>query len=39
MKAIKHFEDAPGIHLCSFKGGIKSQLEKMGYGYWTMSTN
>jgi hypothetical protein len=39
MKAIKRIKDPPGIHLCSFKGGIVKRLETMGYPYWTMRTH
>lgn len=31
MKVIKHLDSPPSIHLCSFQGGVKGQLEKMGY--------
>lgn len=39
MKSIKHIDDPPGIHLCSVGGGLKSQLEKMRYQYWTLTSN
>lgn len=39
MKCIKHLEDPPGIHLCNVIGGIKNQLEKMSYHYWTLSSS
>lgn len=26
MQVIKHFEEPPSIHVCSFEGGIKSQM-------------
>lgn len=39
MKCIKHIDDPPGIHLCSVQGGIKAQLEKMSYHYWTLSSS
>ena len=39
MKAIKHMEDPPGIHLCSVAGGFKAQLEKMKYHYWTLTSS
>jgi hypothetical protein len=31
MKAIKHVEEPPSIHLCSFKDGIRSHMTKMRY--------
>ena len=39
MKTIKHIDDPPGIHLCSVQGGIKNQLEKMRYNYWTLTSS
>lgn len=39
MKALKHIEDPPGIHLCSVAGGLKTQLEKMKYNYWTLTSS
>lgn len=39
MKAIKHTEQPPSIHLCSFAGGIKQQMERMGYGYWAVTAH
>ena len=38
MIAIKRIESPPSIHLCSFQGGIKEQLEKMGYQHWPIWT-
>lgn len=38
MKALKHIDSPPSIHLCSFEGGIKTQLEKMGHQHWPIST-
>ena len=31
MKAIKHIDNPPSIHLCSFGGQAKTILERMGY--------
>jgi hypothetical protein len=39
MKAIKHVEIPPSIHLCSFKDGIKSHLEKMRYEHWAVTAH
>ena len=39
MKSLKHLEKPPGIHLCSVLGGIKAQLEKMNYKYWTLTSS
>lgn len=39
MKAIKYVEAPPSIHLCSFKDGIKEQLQKMRYEYWALTTH
>ena len=39
MKAIKHMEDPPGIHLCSVGGLGLEQLQKMKYQYWTLKSN
>lgn len=39
MKAIKHIEDPPGIHLCSVGGLVEKQYEKMGYQYWTLESH
>ena len=39
MKVIKHVEEPPSIHVCSFEGGIKDQMQKMGYEYWAVSTH
>ena len=30
MKAIRHIDDPPSIHLCSYGGQAQAQLEKMG---------
>jgi Trm5-related predicted tRNA methylase len=38
MKAIKHVENPPGIHLCSVGGKFKTQLEKMGYQHWILTS-
>ena len=39
MQVIKHFEEPPSIHVCSFEGGIKNQMEKMGYQNWAVTTH
>ena len=39
MKAIKHTDKPPGIHLCSVGGFAKDQLERMGYQYWTLTSS
>ena len=39
MKGIKHVESPPSIHLCSFGGGIKTQLEKMKYKYFPLTVH
>ena len=26
MRAIKHFEEPPSVHLCSFDGDLKQQM-------------
>ena len=39
MKAIKHINDPPSIHLCSFGGQAQTQLEKMGYQYWPLTVH
>ncbi len=39
MKAIKQFKEPPSIHLCSFEGGIKQQMQKMGYEYWAVTVH
>ena len=38
-KAIKHIDDPPSIHLCSFGGQAQTQLEKMGYQHWSITTH
>lgn len=39
MKAVKHIDDPPGIHLCSVGGSLKTQLEKMKYNFWTLTSS
>ena len=39
MKAIRHMEDPPGIHLCSVQGFAKEQLQKMRYQFWKLKSN
>lgn len=39
MKSIKHIEDPPGIHLCSVAGGLKTQLERMRYQHWILTSS
>jgi hypothetical protein len=39
MRAIKYAEEPPSIHVCSFQGGVKSLLEKMGYQHWALTTH
>ena len=39
MKAIKHMDDPPGIHLCSVGGAALDQLTKMQYKYWVLKSN
>lgn len=39
MKAIKHTEEPPSIHLCNFAGGIQQQMERMGYQYWAVTVH
>ena len=37
MKAIRHIDDPPSIHLCSYGGQVQTQLEKMGVEHWFIS--
>jgi hypothetical protein len=39
MKAIRHLQQPPGIHLCSVGGVVQQQLEKMCYHYWTLKSH
>ena len=38
-KVIKHFEDPPSIHLCSFGGLVQGYLETMGLKYLPLITH
>lgn len=38
-KVIKHTEDPPSIHLCSFGGLVQGHLEKMGLKYLPLITH
>lgn len=37
MHAIKHFEDPPSIHLCSFGGGFQLKMERVDYKHWAVT--
>ena len=40
MKVIKHVDDPPSIHLCSYGGGLtQEQFEKMGIEYWSITSH